>query len=299
MLLGTAGATGAAVQAIIGYNRAFAGLAGGDDPIAGQAVHGVLVLAPLLVPAVIGLPATLGQSARRPVAIGAVTWIALSAALIAVQGRLELHYLSMLVPPLALLAPAGFVFHLRGGHRVATSGAIMAGLLAAAFAISTLVSTTETAMALDARAAGADRSEAVGAWVDANTAPDARDLRVGQRAVRLSRRGTSAGIGLRLSAAADDARVRDGQGGRLGPAGMDGEPTRRGHRRRLVRAGRRRPAAAAGGSPRPRSSTDATSTSWSRCGHSCATGTCRRRRSRAGRSTCLARPAGVSSSPLG
>ena len=146
----------------------------GDDPIAGQAVHGILVLAPLLVPAVIGLPATLGQSARRPVAIGAVTWIALSAALIAVQGRLELHYLSMLVPPLALLAPAGFVFHLRGGHRVATSGAIMAGLLAAAFAISALVSTTETAMALDARAAGADRSEAVGAWVDANTAPDAQ-----------------------------------------------------------------------------------------------------------------------------
>ncbi len=75
ILLGSAGATGAAVQAVIGYNRAFAGLAGRDDPMAGQAMHAVLVLAPLLVPAVIGLPATLSHAARRPVAIGALTWI--------------------------------------------------------------------------------------------------------------------------------------------------------------------------------------------------------------------------------
>ena len=174
ILLGSAGATGAAVQAVIGYNRAFAGLAGLDDPMAGQAMHAVLVLAPLLVPAVIGLPATLSHADRRPVAIGALTWIALSTALVVVQGRLELHYLSLIVPPLALLAPAGFVLHLRGGHGVVARGAIVAGLLAVAFSISTLVSTSETAMALDARAAEAERSQAVAGWVSANTPPDAR-----------------------------------------------------------------------------------------------------------------------------
>ena len=53
-------------------------------------------------------------------------------------------------------------------------GAIAAGLLVAAVSISTFISTTETAMALDARAAQADRSGAVGGWVKANTASDAQ-----------------------------------------------------------------------------------------------------------------------------
>jgi hypothetical protein len=172
LLFGTAGATGAAVQAVIGYNRAFAGLAGSDDPIVGQATHAIVVLAPLIVPAIIGLPATLAHHARRPLAICALTWIVLSTALVLLQGRLELHYLSMIVPPLALLAPAGFVLHLRGGHAVMARSAIIAGLLAAAFAVSSFVSTTETAMALAARSTQADRSQAVGGWIGAHTRPD-------------------------------------------------------------------------------------------------------------------------------
>jgi hypothetical protein len=174
ILFGTAGATGAAVNAVIGYNRAFAGLAGLDDPLAGQAAHAVLVLSPLIIPAAAGLPATLAREAARPVAIGALLWICLSVALIAVQGRLELHYLSMLIPPLALLAPAGFTFRIRGGRVAIARGALIAALLAVAFCVSMLLSTTETAMALDARADQANRSQAVGEWVRANTTPDSQ-----------------------------------------------------------------------------------------------------------------------------
>lgn len=170
VLMGTAGATAAAARAVIGYNRAFAGLAAADDPLLGQATHALLVISPLLVPAVLGLRATLGNPIRRPLAIGAMSWVVLASALIVAMGRLELHYVALLVPPLALLAPAGFAFRRRGTHTQMARGAMVAGLLLAAAAVSVFVSTTETAMAMDARAAQADRSQTVGRWLQRNTA---------------------------------------------------------------------------------------------------------------------------------
>ena len=249
----------------------------------------LLVLAPLLVPAVIGLPATLSHAARRPVAIGALTWIALSTALVVVQGRLELHYLSMMVPPLALLAPAGFVLHLRGGHRVVARGAIVAGLLAVAFSISTLVSTSETAMALDARAAQAERSRAVGGWVNAHTPTEAQIFVWGNApSVYLDADRAPASAYVYLLPLTTPGFVTDEliasvveewTALRRRPSSTPARP------RRALPACRR-----CWWTVRRWSLTDATWTSWSPCAPSFATATCRRQRWTAGPSTCLVKP---------
>jgi hypothetical protein len=165
--LGTMGATGAALQAIIGYNRAYAGLASYDSPIAGEALHAFLVLSPLAVLAAAGMHSLMTQPRRAALAAAAVTWIAVSVLLIVLQGRLELHYTTLLVPPLALLAPAGLDhLRIRGTFPHLARSAVIAAFLVAAFGVSGLLSAAETTMAMQARSGQAARSHAVASWVD-------------------------------------------------------------------------------------------------------------------------------------
>jgi hypothetical protein len=169
-LLGTAGATGAAVQAVVNYNRAFASLGAFDDSMAAEALHALLVLSPLLIPALLGLPRTLRDPSLRPIALGSLTWLAGVCAAILVQGRLEVHYVTMLVPPLALLAAGGLSFapHVIPRQVRAT---VDAGLMVAALLVFGILSVTETAMALESRAAKAAHSRAIASWIGANSQP--------------------------------------------------------------------------------------------------------------------------------
>jgi hypothetical protein len=173
--LGTIGATGAAVQAVVGYNRVYAGLAAYDSPIAGEAMHAFLVLSPLAVLAAAGLTGILPRKSQTALAAGALTWIASSLALIWMQGRLELHYATLLVPPLALLAPAGLdQLRLRGTFPRLARSATITAFLVSAFGVSLLLSAAETTMAMEARGGQAARSHAVASWIDGHAASQAQ-----------------------------------------------------------------------------------------------------------------------------
>jgi hypothetical protein len=165
--LGSMGATGAALQALVGYNRVYAGLAALDSPVVGEAIHAFLILSPLAVLAAAGLRTSFARPSQFVLACAALTWIVASIALIWLQGRLELHYTTLIVPPLALLAPAGLAqLQIRGTFRGLARSAVIAAFLVAAFGVSTLLSAAETTMAMQARSAQAARSGAVASWID-------------------------------------------------------------------------------------------------------------------------------------
>lgn len=172
VLLGTAGATPAAALALVRYNAAFAFMGGRDDPVLSQALHGILVLSPLIAGAMLGLFRSLGSPRLRAIAVGALVWIVASAAFIVAQGRMELHYLAPLAVPLALLLPAGLP---RWTHdrRLGLVGAGMAAsLLVASVSVSFLLISTETAIGLEVRSRQAGRDHAVAAWIDSHVATD-------------------------------------------------------------------------------------------------------------------------------
>lgn len=164
--MGSTGATGAAVEAVIGYNRAYTQLAAFDTPMGTEAMHAFLVVSPLAVLATVGAARSLLRRTQVEFTVVMLAWIASSVALIAVQGRLELHYVTLLVPPLALLAPAGLeLLWIRGTFPRLAGSATLAAFLVAAFGVSLLLATVETAMAMEVRSGQAIRSHAVASWV--------------------------------------------------------------------------------------------------------------------------------------
>ncbi|HET7602502.1 MAG TPA: hypothetical protein VFK36_05750, partial [Gemmatimonadales bacterium] len=164
--LGTMGATGAAVEAVVGYNRIYTQLAGLDTPVATEAMHAFLVISPLAVLATVGMARLLLRRTQSVFVATMLVWIAGSVALIAVQGRLELHYVTLLVPPLALLAPAGLrLIRIRGAFPRLAGSATLAAFLVAAFGVSLLLSATETTMAMEVRSSQAARIHGVASWI--------------------------------------------------------------------------------------------------------------------------------------
>ena len=88
----TSGTTLAAFNALIAYNGAFRSVAYLDDPMAGEAIHALLILAPLVVPALLGPMLMARWSHNRALEAGALVWLVASVAFVAYQGRLEVHY---------------------------------------------------------------------------------------------------------------------------------------------------------------------------------------------------------------
>jgi hypothetical protein len=167
-LLVTVGVTMDAALALVRYNAAYARLGGRDDPFVDEAIHGVLVLSPLAIGAVLGLRRSLVSSRLRPMAVGALVWIAGSAALIVAQGRMELHYLAPLAVPLSLLLPASQPRRAPTTRRVGlAASAIAASVLVAAASVSILLISTETVIALGVRSRQAARDTSVAGWIEA------------------------------------------------------------------------------------------------------------------------------------
>ena len=168
LYFGMSDTTLAAFNAIVTYNSAYQRVAYLDDPVAGEALHALLILAPLALAAALGTVAALRSSRHRTVGIGAVVWLGASLAFVAYQGRLELHYTALLVVPLALLAPAGLTMRLQGSLRTVIPRAVTLGLLTTAFIVSGFMITAETTMAMGVRSYQVARNDAVAAWVEKN-----------------------------------------------------------------------------------------------------------------------------------
>jgi hypothetical protein len=171
-VLSTAGATPAAAMALVRYNAAFAQLGGRDDSFVGEALHGILVLSPLAIAALLGLRRSLSSPLLRPMAAGALVWIAASAAFILAQGRLELHYLAPLAVPLSLLLPAGIPGRAHARRLGFARVAMAASLLVAAASVSILLISTETAIGLEVRSRQAARDQSVATWIASHSAVD-------------------------------------------------------------------------------------------------------------------------------
>jgi hypothetical protein len=169
---GMSDTTLAAFNAIVTYNSAYQRVAYLDDPVAGEALHALLVLGPLALAAALGMVVSLRSSRNRAVEIGALAWLGASLAFVAYQGRLELHYTALFVVPLALLAPAGLTVRLRGGLRTLLPTAITVGLLTSAFILSALLVTAETTLAMGVRSFQVARTDAVAEWVEKNVPED-------------------------------------------------------------------------------------------------------------------------------
>jgi hypothetical protein len=172
-MLGVLGAMPAAAMALVKYNAAFALVGGRDDPLLSQALHGSLVLSPLIIGALLGLRRSFGSPRLRPITVGAVTWIAASAAFIVLQARMELHYLAPLAVPLSLLLPAGLPRRARRWRLGLAGAGIAASLLVVAASVSTLLISSETAIALAVRSRQGARDQAVAEWIGNHSAPDA------------------------------------------------------------------------------------------------------------------------------
>jgi MFS family permease len=172
--LGLTGSGATAVSALVEYNRAFSAISALDDPLAGEVLHALLVLSPLIVLAIVGTPRLLADGRLAATAFGALVWIGLTAAFIGLQGRMELHYAALVIVPLTLLAAAGPA-HLRQLASHPLWFAPIAGIVTVAFLLSALLVSRETEMAFEARARHADRVAAVSAWLVSET-PDGSPL---------------------------------------------------------------------------------------------------------------------------
>jgi hypothetical protein len=170
--LGLVGVPAAAAVALLRYNAAFGVLAESGAAVLGEVIHVILVLSPLAVAALLGLNRPFRSSRLRPVAIGAIVWIAVSIALITAVGRFELHYLAPLAVPLSLLLPAGLPTkaHSRPAGRVGVG--LAWGFLLAAASASLILISTETVIALEVRSRQAARFESVAGWIDSHIPPD-------------------------------------------------------------------------------------------------------------------------------
>ena len=181
VMLGSAGATAAAFNAIVGYNEAYRNVAGMDDGIAAEATHAVLVLGPLTVAAVAGLPRALRRGPMRAAALASLAWLGSSLVYIAIQGRLEIHYTTLMVVPLALLAAPALHLTIRGTRAAVVRTALLAGFMIAALTLSAVLVAAETAVAMNVRSAQAHRSDAVASWVSANVPETGRIFVWGNR----------------------------------------------------------------------------------------------------------------------
>jgi len=104
--LAVVGALPAFADALLVYNAAYRAVAG--PGIAALLPWTVLVLVPLIAPALAGLLALRRSSAQaRQLGLASVAWIVVAGVLVAVQGRLYGHYAIGIVVPLAILAAIG------------------------------------------------------------------------------------------------------------------------------------------------------------------------------------------------
>ena len=150
-------------SALVTYNGAYATInrARGDLAIA-MGWASILFLAPLVVSCAIGSLGWIRSRQLVPSVVAGVTWVGLSSIAIAVSGRLEPHYLVVVIPPLALLAvPAA---------RGALNGSPRGRVAATAFISLAVLVAVPVAIVLGARTSTfTDHSQvqAVAAWMRA------------------------------------------------------------------------------------------------------------------------------------
>jgi len=174
--LSAGGAAADAFDQIVTYNAAYRE---SSDGITTLLPAVVLLLCCLALPAGVQV----ARMVRRPRAFDRVGWVALIwafgySAYLGYQGRLYLHYLILLVPPLVLLAAPGMewlVIRVRSADLKVRSAAIGLSVAAiAAFAISGLTAAELTGMTLGETSEASTASGETAAWLDANTPSAAR-----------------------------------------------------------------------------------------------------------------------------
>jgi len=120
-------------SAIVTYSAAYGALNREHaDRLVSLGLASVLFLAPLLVPCAAALVRPARTRAADRVAIGAAVWVALVTLAIVASGRLEPHYLIVVVPPLALLAvPAARTMLVGTPHSLAAAALVITAILVA------------------------------------------------------------------------------------------------------------------------------------------------------------------------
>jgi hypothetical protein len=104
-ILSASGVLSAAWSANVTYVAAYAALnRTRPDQLAATIAVSALLLAPLLVPCLVALAGWVRAPTAKAVSIAATIWVAGVSLVIVASGRLEPHYLVMIIPPLSLIA---------------------------------------------------------------------------------------------------------------------------------------------------------------------------------------------------
>ena len=164
-------AVGDAFDQIVTYNVAYRDSSAGLGQILPLVV---LFLGGLAVPFAV----TVARMVRRPRAFDRVDWSCLawvlsSAAYVAYQDRIYLHYLILVMPPILVLAGPGAVWladHVRSPSRSMRNVAIALSIAAVCASLVSAVTAKELlSMTIESESAAKLSSDQTAAWIDANT----------------------------------------------------------------------------------------------------------------------------------
>jgi len=135
-----AGILPSAWSALVTYNGVYGAVnRSHSDHLVAMVSASILFLAPLIVLCAIGFLRWMRTRGIQPSVVAAAAWVAACSFAIAATGRLEPHYLIVVIPPLTLLAiPAGraATADLGGGRMAGTALVAVAMLVAAPAAVS-------------------------------------------------------------------------------------------------------------------------------------------------------------------
>ena len=175
--LALAGLAREAVDSLVSYNRTYIELSRTHPGhTSANIAWAVSVLACLWTPAAIGLARSILTRRMSKLDAALLVWLVVGIAAVQSLGRLELHYLALLVPPLAWWAGAALPADLGARGPRGAVGPLALGALTVGTVLSGLALGRWYELLKDEAEPWRTADDAVAAWVRAHTPPDARIL---------------------------------------------------------------------------------------------------------------------------
>lgn len=167
------GDLGAALDALVAYNRAYVSINHGHlDLIVRPLLVSALCLAPLVLAAAASIvDPGIRSRVATPLRSAAWVWLIVLGIMLALEGRVEEHYVLLAVPPLAILGRPLFRLASSGSAGLQRASASVLVVIGASVAI--LVISIQSPIDL-ARYVHGQQLEATGDWIQEHTGADAR-----------------------------------------------------------------------------------------------------------------------------